>query len=217
MNEIQEYITNTFFSLSYNLIWFCNYISLKIKKTCNIDENCMNECFQRDETVSYKNWLGMYDIVDNRLEKRISKITDEASINMKYSDFLFENVDGRQNNSDKLFMVKCGDIWNIRTFSHAYTPLSKTTSQTKFFNIEYVHPNIENIEIKIPKSQYVVNNDILSMTYILCYLEKQSQPFVFDHSYKLQIMDENLNIFDIGHKQYIRILEEGYVVSNLHF
>jgi len=217
MNEIQEYITNTFFSLSYNLIWFCNYISLKIKKNCNIDENCMNECFQSDETVSYKNWLGMYNIVDNHLEKRISKIANEASINMECSTFLFENVDNKQNNSDKLFMVKCGDIWNIRTFSHAYTPLSKTTSQTKFFNIEYVHPDIENIEIKIPKSQYIVNNDILSRTYILCYLEKQSQPFIFDDSYKLQIMDENLNIFDIGHQQYIRILEHGYVVSNLHF
>lgn len=217
MNEIQDYITNSCFTLSYNFIWFCNYISLKIKKNCNIDEKCINECFQSDETVSYKNWLGMYDIVDNLLEKRIIKIADEVSMNMEYSNFLFKNVDQKQDNNYKLFMIKCGDIWNIRTFSHAYTPLSKTTSQTKFFNIEYVHPNIENIEIKIPKAHYMVNNDILSMTYILDYLEKQSQPFVLDESYRLQIMDENLNIFEIGYNQYIRILEDGYVVSNLHF
>lgn len=214
MNEIQECISNVFFSLSYNLIWFCSYISLKIRKNCNVCEKCINEHCRSHEADSYKNWSGIYDIVDNRLIKKISKITDENFVNLEFSTFL-KNTGHTQNNSNKLFMAKCDDIWNIRTFSNAHDALSKMMSQTKFFNIEYVHPKIENIEIKIPKTQYIVNNDILSKTYILYYLEKQSQPFIFDDSYRLQIMDENLNIFDIGHNQYIRILEHGYVVSNL--
>ena len=213
MCNIQERLSNTLFALSYNIIWFCNYLSLKFKKTCNITNECINECLQNDEESNYKSWIGTFILSeDNRLT---SELFHDSSIDDMYDSLLKKH--SNHYSSDRLFMAKNGEIWNVRTYAHAYThPLSTTVSEAKFFNIEYIHPGIsENIEITIPKSQYIASNDLLSKTYIFNYLRKQSQPYIFDDKYKLQIMDENLNIFEIDSQQYIQLLEGGYTVCNL--
>lgn len=220
MCNLQEFISNMCFTISYNSIWLYNYLSLRLNRSCNINSDCLTNCLSNDETTSYQNWIGIYDLnEENQLSTQIMKVNPDKPINDEYVSFLTATIDQRKSDkskTDKLFMVKNEQIWNVRTFSHAYTPLSTIVSHAKFFNIEYIHPSIsENIEITIPKSQYIANNDLLSKTYVFNYLQNQSQPYVFDDQYKLQIMDENLNIFEIQSHQYIRLLEGGYVVSNL--
>jgi hypothetical protein len=71
------------------------------------------------------------------------------------------------------------------------------------------------IHINIPKNWFLIGNEILSSIFILRYLQYQSSEFVFDYNYILQIIDNNINQFNMKCHQYILLEENEYKVLNL--
>jgi hypothetical protein len=90
-------------------------------------------------------------------------------------------------------------------------------SKISFLNILYYHPNMkEEIHLKIPIYMYFVGNHLLSATFVYRLLEYTvGYMFYFDMNYKLKIMDNRMNYFELGHNQYVVIEYNDYKVVTL--
>jgi hypothetical protein len=88
-------------------------------------------------------------------------------------------------------------------------------SYVRFLSIEYTHPDIKDqIIFTLDKSHFLNNNEILSNAFVLKLLEYQSYDYVFDNYYKLKIMDNNINTFEISSNQHILLKENSYHIVN---
>jgi hypothetical protein len=89
-------------------------------------------------------------------------------------------------------------------------------SKMNFLSILYTHSKMENaVYIEIPKNALLQGNEILSQHFILRYLEHQSMPFLFDLTYSIQIMDNNINQFTLNSNQYVLLTETDYIVKTI--
>jgi len=88
--------------------------------------------------------------------------------------------------------------------------------KTKFLTVEYTHPRMTyGIFLELDKNVYYANNEILSPLFILRCLKYQSKAFVFDLNYKIKILDENIDSFELTSNQHIFLHKASYkVVSN---
>jgi hypothetical protein len=73
----------------------------------------------------------------------------------------------------------------------------------------------ETIEIKIPESYYIVGNQLYSSIFVLRCLQYQSKMFVFDENYSLEILDNNITIFQLKSNEYISIEKDEYKISGV--
>ena len=86
-------------------------------------------------------------------------------------------------------------------------------SNISFLSIEYIHPDMkEKIVIDLPKSAYLVNNTLLSALFIKRYLEYQYETHVFDLNYKINIMDNNINMLSLKYPEMILLKEDSYEI-----
>ncbi len=89
-------------------------------------------------------------------------------------------------------------------------------SDLEFVEVEFRCGDGPGIPIEIPKSHYIIGNDILSKTYILRYLEHNLPNYSrweFDEfTYSVRIMDSEFNVFSISGDQYIRITESSHKI-----
>ena len=86
-------------------------------------------------------------------------------------------------------------------------------SYVNFLEIEYTFRENFRITIELPKSQYIVGNEVLSKTYILRYLEHLPLYVNWsfnDTEYSLRIIDDDSNVFTIKSNQYIRLGKDDY-------
>jgi len=87
----------------------------------------------------------------------------------------------------------------------------------KFVGVEYKCGSGAAIPIDIPKSHYIVGNELLSKAYILRHLEHRFPVYsnweFNEKTYSVCILDSNFNTITIKGVQYILLEEEGYVVK----
>jgi len=86
-------------------------------------------------------------------------------------------------------------------------------SHVIFLEIEYSFRENFRITIELPKSQYIVGNEVLSKTYILRYLEHLPLYVNWsfnDTEYSLRIIDDDSNVFTIKSNQYIQLGKDDY-------
>ena len=96
--------------------------------------------------------------------------------------------------------------------------LSIAQSSARFLEIEYKCGDMNGFEIDVPKSHYIVGNEILSKTYVLRYLEHLPiyvRWFFDDSKSELRIVDHDSNVFSLRGNQYIKLLEDGYEILEL--
>ena len=87
-----------------------------------------------------------------------------------------------------------------------------------FCSVDYTHPDMkETITINITEGMYRDNNEILSSTFVLWYLEHQELDYVFDDNYILKIMDGDINYIELKNTQYIKISLTEYEVLKNNF
>lgn len=103
--------------------------------------------------------------------------------------------------------------------NYIYTTPSNTIikpSNVRFLSVEYSNPYMKGkIYITMNKHVYLEGNELFSPTFILRYLEYQSNPFDFNMEYILHIMDNNINQFSLKRNQFIRLGERGYKICDL--
>jgi hypothetical protein len=98
---------------------------------------------------------------------------------------------------------------SVLTFPRISKPITVDSiqfkqSRVKFLGVTYSHPKMTNkIDIEIPKSMCMVDNEILSPAFILRCLKYQPQSYVFDMNYEINIIDGNINSYKIKSHQYV--------------
>ena len=79
-------------------------------------------------------------------------------------------------------------------------------SSVVFLNIEYRHPRMGDIgiELTIPKQLMIVGNELFSPAFLYRWLKYfSSVPFVFDNTYCVYLMDDNVNQHILRYGDYI--------------
>lgn len=124
---------------------------------------------------------------------------------------------------DDIFILKIDGVYVFRILNENYkTPenLQNNAKKTKkhFCSVDYTHPDMkETITINITEGMYRDNNEILSSTFVLWYLEHQELAYVFDDNYILKIMDGDINYIELKNTQYIKISLTEYEVLKNNF
>ena len=93
-----------------------------------------------------------------------------------------------------------------------------TRSGAQFLSVEYFcGENRDPITVDIPREHYMVGNEILSMEYVLRYLEYLPTyvEWKFYEFYTIQIIDENLQKISLRSNQWILLKEDGYEICSV--
>ena len=91
------------------------------------------------------------------------------------------------------------------------------TTRNFFLSIDYTHPKMEKvIPITIDNKFLVSGNELFSSCFILRCLNYQSEPYIFDANYKLNILDSNIKNVVLNSDQYIRLSNNKYEIVTLH-
>ena len=97
--------------------------------------------------------------------------------------------------------------------NEAETCYSNTETKVSFLSVEYTHPNMKNkVVMNIPKDVMIQGNIIMSPLFIKRYLEYQYEYYIFDENYKVNIMDNNVNMLSLKYTDSILLSEKSYSV-----
>ena len=97
-------------------------------------------------------------------------------------------------------------------------PKNVHLSSVRFLEVEYSCHDLPPVTIEIPSSHYVVDNQLLSKTYVLRYLEHlpMYSNWIFNEkTYKVKIIDHDSNMATITGNQYILLEKDEYRVMNI--
>jgi len=87
-------------------------------------------------------------------------------------------------------------------------------SSIRFLSVTYTNKDqTHSITLNVDKEWLVVGNEILGSTHVLRMLEYQNEHFVFNMDYILDVIDSNINIFQIRNNQYLKIGENNYTIE----
>ena len=97
---------------------------------------------------------------------------------------------------------------------HEFETLQPRYSSVSFLDIQYHHPKMkDSLILEVPKDWCCVGNTLFSPAFVLRMLYYQTLPFVFDMSYKLDIMDNSLNTISLDATQTIILKANSYNVA----
>lgn len=101
--------------------------------------------------------------------------------------------------------VEYNDIYNVEK------------TRNFFLSIEYSHPQMKNtIPITIDPKYLVTGNELFSPCFIFKCLNYQSEPYVFDTNYKVNILDSNIKNVVITSEKYVRLSLKTYEILTIH-
>ena len=122
-----------------------------------------------------------------------------------------------QNKTDgeHLITLRVDDV----IFSHIYKEdrteyaVDIIKSRKHFLSIEYSHPDMANkIIIELDPAIYIVGNEVLSSHFVSRYLHYQSDYYVFDDEYTLDIMDSKIKMISLNKDEYIIMGKTEYEI-----
>ena len=90
-------------------------------------------------------------------------------------------------------------------------------SNVEFMIVEYNHPDMhEGITLEIPKGYFMVGNELFSSAFVQRCLELQRKYYIFDMSYSISFIDDNLDKQTLTYEEYVYIDKESYVKRNVN-
>jgi hypothetical protein len=114
---------------------------------------------------------------------------------------------------ERLLLMRIGEKMISRIFrvNNEDYNVDFVKSRKHFLSIEYTHPDMkERIVIDLDPAVYLVGNEILSSLFILRCLQYQSDEYVFDDRYVLDIMDSKIRMLTLTAGEYILIGNTEY-------
>ena len=113
-------------------------------------------------------------------------------------------------------LVLCHCEPHIYSFVSPPKSVSADTVSRQFLSILYSHPKMKSsIPIELDIGIYLVGNEILSAAFVERYLMYQSRPYIFDANYKLEMMNNRIQMFEMNSSQYVVLVKAGYVISHV--
>jgi len=191
--------------------WVASYVlSKSVESNKSLD---YNKYFDEEYSM-----LESYEFIDSPYKQENDKLNCEIIYNdICYSVCNFVNI--RKTCSEGLVKMKLGDNYIYRIFFNGNKNYEEfciplKSSNANFLSIEYIHPIMENgIIIELDKAIYFEHNQILSPTFIKLYLEHQSELYHFDMDYTLNIIDNDMNMFELKSDKYVLLTESGYNIK----
>jgi hypothetical protein len=87
-------------------------------------------------------------------------------------------------------------------------------SKISFLVVQYTHPELkEPIDINVPSSYFIVENELYSAAFVLRCLQYQPKYYIFDDRYVLQIIDNEINTIELKSDEYIYIKEDAFYIK----
>jgi hypothetical protein len=163
----------------------------------------------------------LYEDINNEdYEIRKFNSRNEWYNNMFNDEFdkCMENINNFEYD-DALVLIKHPEnnavISNIICYNSVKKPLIfHEPSNVKFLSIKYSHTNMKHpIFFELDRMYFIVGNEILSNTFILRLLSYQTESYVFDDSYTLEIVDNNINVKILTYNNYILLEEKDYKIK----
>jgi len=134
-----------------------------------------------------------------------------------YVDLFHRNEDISEDEEDqRLVIVKYKGNHNVRKVDKKMIlHVNKEKSNVHFLTVQYFHEkqSINPITLDIPKSMYLVGNELLTPTFVLRCLKYQSTPFYFDLNYTVKIIDDKIQMFELKYDEYIVLEKNGYKIN----
>jgi len=129
-----------------------------------------------------------------------------------YHKHLDDNHDMIENRYQSLCMMKYSNKYVIQVYPCILPETEMTFIQSSVrLMVEYTHPKqSQQITLTIPKTMYIEGNHILSSMFVLRLLKYQSEKFHFDMDYKLKIIDDEINMFELSSHQFIVLTDNTY-------
>jgi hypothetical protein len=209
--EIYKFFAFIHFSISK-----CYNYSVENNETCRYLHNLNNEClylikkqYCNEYVEPNSSWVGIFYHHNNKFSEKIycdnDTITDIKYIGSTLPQTRFE----------PLFMIKDDKTCICRLYTENF--ILNTTDrpvQRFFLQCIYKHPDMDySIEIIIPKSHYIYKNQILSYSYIARYLHYQTEPFVFDETYTIELIDKDLENITLSCNDSVILYEKEYTIN----
>lgn len=122
--------------------------------------------------------------------------------------------------TDCIFLLEYFDMFIVRYAMHTDMSSPKLSefvkSNVSFLSIEYTHPKMDNsIFFELGSRFSIIGNELFSPSFVKYLLEHQFCEYFFDNEYKLNIMDGNMDIQQLTHKQYIRLEENKFDIVEI--
>ena len=160
----------------------------------------------------FDSWSGLYQIdVNYKLTyvyqiKQIENIDIFNEHNHFYTPFISNFTDknnvcviSKFNNFYKIFLTQSIDIETM------------TLSTRSFLSVFYKHPDmIDSIQLNIPNEMLLVGNELFNAAFILRCLKCTNEHFVFDKNYTIQIMDSEIDEYNIQYGHYLYINKDTF-------
>jgi len=120
-----------------------------------------------------------------------------------------------QTNHHGIYIIKtAAAVWCNRCVSD-YAGL-RPQSLAKFISVIYKHPDMtgDGLEMAVGREWYVVGNELFSAEFVARWLHYQPEPYVFDERYTIHIVDDQVNVVTLNHKQIIAVEKNSYKVMD---
>lgn len=216
-----KFIKNMIDKTSYNYQYAVAILNNNRIEPFNTNWVCMSVLLLNDDEHIIGNkhiYIEDYQYIKPHINEDISRIQHYNNC-LRYLIETAQSICKSDNIEETMVTMKAGDIVFTKTYNkdliiHEDEQLYlNKQSKVSFISIEYTHPNMQSkIILTIPKNTYFVNNIILSSVFIKRYLEYQSESYVFDNKYIVNLMDNNINMCSLKYNEYILIKEKTYEV-----
>ena len=163
-----------------------------------------------------------YKLVESYKDIHFNKNEDISNmvIHNTLKPYSNENSEDMSNIDIKSFyMLKYNNLYlcthNKRRLFDSWNGFMETTNNP-FFEVVY-HDNYCNVNIDIPKSYFIVGNEILSSIFLKRWFDYtiMSDEFVFTNNYTIKITDDNFDEFELTNNEYILLNQNGYSIQKI--
>jgi hypothetical protein len=178
--------------------WSCVSALIKSYYTYKEFNYRYNELYEYEQPVAFDKMVVLYQNIYNTVKAVVKSETAiaESLITYKHNNKLIHRICNAKSEPE---------------ISKIVTELS----DVKFLSIEYHSRNYaQPIVLELDKNEYLINNEILSCSFVKRLLEYQAAYHHFDKNYTILLMDNNLRTVSLNFGEYIVLHKTYYTIMN---
>lgn len=177
--------------------WTC--VSALIKSYYNYQNFTYkyNELYECKEDISYSEYKELFETVRCIIKSETS--IQECVVSCKFEDEYVHR------------------ICSLQLYDKPISDISVERSEIKFITIEYYndqHSNSSPVILELKNGELLVNNELLSASFVKRMLEHQAPYHVYNKDYMIVLMDNNLRTIRLYEGDYIVLHNNYYSLMN---
>uniref|UniRef100_A0A6C0KII6 Uncharacterized protein n=1 Tax=viral metagenome TaxID=1070528 RepID=A0A6C0KII6_9ZZZZ len=221
---INYVFNNTMTQIAVDILWFFSKLYVQVRNNVNILSSKYVAVKITTEAIQ-----SAYDHISNLTHNEPKEPADlpwgciATLENNKVVETYthFENKDEQMQNYYRQMQTNKSGISIIKTSAAVWCNRCvsdydgvRPQSMVKFISVVYKHPDMpgDGLEMNVGREWYLVGNELFSAEFVARWLHYQPEPYVFDDRYSIQIVDDQVNVVTLNHKQYVTIEKTTYKI-----